>query len=242
MQSKANHFALDNFEGPLDFLLCLVQREEIDIYEVSLHQLIEQFIDKLSEWKDRQLELGTEFIAIMSWFIWMKSRLLIPQQEQTPTEEELEEDPRFEIIHHLIDYCRFKQLAKDLGSRQDKQSSYYYRGAPPPPTYVKPPGIDHVSIDELTDLFREMMKKASLPKKQIYEENWRVADKMDGIRLLLKENGSFPFYTLFSEGKSRIELIVIFLAVLELMKLGTIVVTKDQTSAALTISEKLEES
>lgn len=241
MQSNVNHFALENFEGPLDFLLCLIQKDEIDIYEVPLQNLIQQFIQKLTEWQDRQLELGAEFIGTMAYFVYLKSRLLLPQQDVAPIEEELEEDPRFEIIHHLIDYCRFKQAAKDLTERQETQQACFYRGTPETTGYQRPMGIDHVSIDELTDLFKEMMRRAALPRQQIYEENWRVSDKMAGIRLLIRESGNFPLHTLFSENKSRLEMIVIFLAILELMKLGTIAVGRDKKTEVLFICGKTEE-
>lgn len=240
MHAQQNHFALDNFEGPLDFLLCLIQKEEIDIYEISLQQLIHQCLQKLTEWKERQIELGAEFIGTMAYFVWLKSRMLLPQTDQPVPEEELEEDPRFEIIHHLIDYCRFKQTAKELTIRQDQQSACFYRGLPPS-YYQKPFGIDHISIEELKGIFKEIMLKAELPKQQIFEENWRVSDKMSVIRLLLKENEVFPLSELFSKLKSRLELIVIFLALLELMKLGILTVGRQIETSTLVVCAKAEE-
>lgn len=241
MQTQMNHFALDNFEGPLDFLLCLIQKDEIDIYEIPLKQLIQQCILKLNEWKERQIELGAEFIGTMSYFVLLKSRMLLPQTNIPLEEEALEEDPRFEIIHHLIDYCRFKQAAKELTTRQEQQSACFYRGLPDA-VYQRPFGIDHVSIEDLASIFKEMMSKAQHPIQQIHEENWRVSDKISMIRLLLKENTLFPINQLFSAQKSRLELIVIFLALLESMKLGILTVGRDPQTSALYICAKIEES
>lgn len=241
MNIQMNHYALENFEGPLDFLLCLIQKEEIDIYEIPLQELIQQCLQKLTEWKERQIEIGAEFIGTMAYFVLLKSRMLLPQFDTTPEDEELEEDPRFEIIHHLIDYCRFKQAAKELTTRQEEQSACFYRGLPDF-TYQKPLGIDHVSIDDLAALFKEMMRKAQHPVQQIFEENWRVSDKISIIRLLIKENAVFPLHELFSPHQSRIELIVIFLAILESMKLGIITVIRDIQTSTLLISAKKEES
>lgn len=241
MNTQYNHFALDNFEGPLDFLLCLIQKEEMDIYEISLQQLVQQCLQKLTEWQERQIELGAEFIGTMAYFVLLKSRMLLPQLDNPIPESELEEDPRFEIIHHLIDYCRFKQTAKDLTVRQEQQSACFYRGLPPLPAYQKPFGIDHLSIEELTDIFKDLMRKADLPRQQIFEENWRVSDKMNSIKLMLRENDIFPLEDLFSGGRSKIELIVTFLALLELMKHGTLTVGKQIESSQLVVCAKMEE-
>lgn len=225
MISNLDNFALENFEGPLDFLLYLIQKEEIDIYEVSLQDLVSQCLQKLTEWKEKRLELGAEFIATMAYFVLLKSRMLLPQTEIESFKEELEEDPHFEIIHHLLDYCKFKQASKELIKRQEQQANYYYRGQDKP-LYQKPLGIDHLTIDELTLVFKNLMRKADKPKSAIHEENWKVSDKIKFIRLRLEEDFSFLLSDLFDVTKSRLELIVIFLALLELIKIGVISVNK----------------
>lgn len=230
---KDDHFTLANFEGPLDFLLCLLQKEEIEIYDVPIQELIQQFICQFDQWEEG-LERGAEFIGTAAYLVWLKSKTLLPRHEQEVTEEELIEDPRFEIIHHLIDYCRFKQAAKELTSRQEKQQACYFRGVDIP-EWKKPLGIDHVSLEELSQLFKEMISKAAQMKPQIQEENWRVCDKIRIIRRLLQERSSFPFVELFSAQQSRPEMIVIFLAILELMKIGELAVGREQSSATLWI-------
>jgi len=239
MQTKSNSFALENFEGPLDFLLCLIQKEEIDIYEVSLQDLVSQCLQKLTEWKERRLELGAEFIGTMAYFVLLKSRMLLPQSEISLGDEELEEDPRFEIIHHLLDYCKFKQTAKELTKRQEEQLSHYYRGQPLL-VRQKPLGIDHLSIEELTLVFKDLMRKADRPKSSIYEENWKVSDKIKFIRLHLQKNSFFPLEDLFNHEKTRLEAIVTFLALLELMKLGILGVGKQNNDSTLIVFEKNE--
>lgn len=238
---KNDHYALDNFEGTLEFLLCLVQKEEIDIYDVPIQNLIQQFIQKFSD-REEGLDDGAEFIGIASYLILLKSKTLLPSHDQEPLAlEEAIEDPHFEIIHHLIDYCRFKQAAKELAARQDKQQGCYFRGIEPP-EWKKPFGIDHVSLEELSQLFIEMMERASQAKPLIQEENWRVADKIRLIRRWLQENASFHFSKLMSPDKTRPEIIVIFLAVLELMKIGELAVGKDRSTGALVVLAKREEA
>lgn len=240
MHTSINHYALENFEGPLDFLLCLIQKEEIDIYEISLQELIQQCLQKLTEWKEHQIEIGAEFIGIMAYFVLLKSRMLLPQTEEAPVDDEMEEDPRFEIIHHLVDYCRFKQASKELTKRQEQQSACFYRGLPEF-IYQKPMGIDHISVEELKSIFKEMMLKVQQPVQQIYEENWRVSDKIKVIRLLIREKETLPLQELLLPGKSRLELIVIFLAILESMKLGIISIGREIQSSAIVLCAKKEE-
>lgn len=234
---KNDHFSLTNFEGSLDFLLCLIQREEIEIYDIPIQELIEQFLLQLNRDQEEGLEKGAEFIGTAAYLVWLKSKMLLPRNEQTESEEETIEDPHFEIIHHLIDYCRFKQAAKELTARQEKQQACYFRGIDIPET-KKPLGIDHVSLEELSGLFKEMMSKAAQARPLIEEENWRVSDKIRILRRMLQTKSAFPLMEIFSTHQSRAEIIVLFLAVLELMKTGELAVGREQSSAIIQIYAK----
>lgn len=228
-------FALENFEGPLDFLLNLIHKEEIDIYEVPIHTIIQQFIVKLQEWKERQIEVGAEFISTVSYLVWLKSKMLLPKQElslENPIEE-----PQFEIIHHLLDYCRFKQLSKVLIERQEQQSHHFVRGTSAP-EWKKPLGIHHLSLQELADLFKEMLRQASLEKTQIYEDPWRVSDKITFIQNALAAQDSLLICHLFLDSQSRLEWITTFLAILELMKMGAVAVGKEIDTGTLILLKK----
>jgi segregation and condensation protein A len=238
MLLKHDHFALANFEGPLDFLLCLIQKEEIDIYDVPIQEIIRQFMDKLKDWEEG-LEKGAEFIGTAAYLVWLKSKTLLPSLEQSFDSEEELEDPHFEIIHHLIDYCRFKQAAKELALRQEKQQACYFRGIEVP-EWKKPLGIDHISLEELSQLFKEMMSRAAQLPPPIQEENWRVSDKIRVIRRWLQENLSFPLALLLSPQQSRLEMIVTFLAVLELMKIGELGVGRESSTGTVLIFAKKE--
>jgi segregation and condensation protein A len=233
-------FSLSNFEGSLDFLLCLIQKDEIDIYDVPIQNLLNQFTQKFDAWEADHLNKGAEFIGTAAYLVWLKSKTLLPANEgQSDLMEEIE-DPHFEIIHHLIDYCRFKQAAKELSDRQEKQQACYFRGIDAP-EWKKPLGIDHVSLDELSQLFKEMIRRAPEAPGQIQEEQWRVGDKMSYIRRRLRESASFPLTDLIAPGQSRMGMIVTFLAILELMKIGEMAVGREQDTSALRIYSKREE-
>jgi segregation and condensation protein A len=238
---NSDHFTLANFEGTLDFLLCLIQKEEIDIYHVSIQELIQQFMLRFPEKENPELQAGAEFIGNAAYLVWLKSKMLLPHDEQDTEEEEKIEDPQFTIIHHLMDYCRFKQAAKDLTVRQEQQQSHYFRGVDEPPEWKKPLGIDHISLDELSQVFQQMMAKAIQTKPQIHEEEWRVSDKMRMIRQRLREENLFLLQELLLPEKSRAEIIVTFLAILELMKTGELAVGKQTSSLQLCIYAKQEE-
>jgi segregation and condensation protein A len=234
MVLQKDYFSLSNFEGSLDFLLCLLQKEEMDIYDVPIQKLIEQFLSHHHADEEDLLDEGAEFIGGVSYLIWLKSKTLLPREEQTAEFEEKIEDPRFEIIHHLIDYCRFKQAAKQLNLRQEQQQGFYFRGIEKP-EWRKPLGIDHVSLEELSQLFQDMILRASQHPSPIQEENWRVSDKIQSIRLFLKEEGSLFLSNLLQPHQSRLEMIVIFLALLELIKSGELAVGREQPSGEIVI-------
>jgi segregation and condensation protein A len=230
-------FTLDNFEGPIDLLFQLVQQCEIDIYEIRLHTITDQFIALLKQ-NPPSVDTGAEFIATAATLVWLKSRTLLPPQEATSDEEVFEEDdPHFNVIHHLIDYCRFKDAAKILSTREQEQQGYYARGMSSTPEFRRPLGIEHLTLDDLAGLFKEIAAKSSPKKGLLEDETWKLADKVAELRGALASGSEIriPFNEVFSWEKSRIELIVTFLAVLELMKSGELCVIKETASGRLYI-------
>lgn len=212
-------FSIKDFEGPLDLLWHLIQHSEINIYEVSLHQITKQYLAKIHEINSLEIDKGAEFIASAASLVWLKSKTLLPKHEQQEETLEEENDPRFEVIHQLIDYCRFRQAAKELSEREQQQSAFFARGIEENEARKKL-GIDHLSLEDLAMMFREVLAKAVLQKGIIHEEFWKVSDKIKIIRHLLSYMHGIPFGVLFTPDKSREELIVTFLALLELMKMG----------------------
>ena len=237
---KHDHFVLSNFEGTLDLLVCLIQKEELDISEIWIRDLVKQFFERLMD-VDKSLEEGAEFIGTTAYLVWLKSKMLLPHAENdVPDAEDIIEDPRFEIIHHLIDYCRFKQATKELITKQEQQQAYHYRGVEYA-EWKKPLGIDHISLEELSQLFQEMVARAPQPPAQIQEESWRVGDKIKAIRRKIKELSSFQLTSLFHSEQTKPEMIVIFLALLELMKIGEIGIGRDSTSTLWVVAKNEEQ-
>lgn len=233
--------SLENFEGPIDLLFQLIQQSEIDIYEVKLRSITEQFMDYITR-HPLAIDMGAEFISTAAALVWLKSKTLLPPKEQECFQpEEEEDDPHFDIIHHLVDYCRFKEAAKQLTSLEQQQKGFYSRGMTVGQVAKRPLGIEHLSLEDIAGLFKVIAAK-SIPRKGVVEaETWKLADKIDDLRLYLAEVKKINFYELFSYDKLRLELIVTFLAVLELMKLGEVSVIREIASGELFITSRMYE-
>ncbi len=229
--SDQETFTLENFEGPLEFLLHLVQKNEIDIYEVKIQEVVSQYL-KHAEMRSPDVDKGAEFIGMASLLIWLKSRMLLPKHEQ-PINPDEELDPRFDIIHQLVEYCRFKEAAKELSKREHEQNAFFGRGLEGPYETPKNLGIEHLTLQDLAGLFQEILAKAESHRGLIHEEEWLVSDKIKSVRQLLKEFPKMGFDVLFTSQRSREELIVTFLAILELMKLGEVKILKEHNKVMI---------
>src|SRR3982750_5060420 len=118
---------LDVFEGPLDPLLYLIKRDEIDIYDISIQRITRQYLEYLQAFKELKIDIAGEFIVMAANLIYLKSRSLLPADQQPPEEEAEEDDPRWELIRQLIEYKKFKEAASDLHAREIEQQQRFVR-------------------------------------------------------------------------------------------------------------------
>ncbi len=227
MKAKSDIYILEHFEGKLNFLFQLVQKSEIEITDVPLKQLIHQFLGKYPEPNPDFIDEGAEFIGTTSSLLWWKSKQLLPADEKNENPEELDAELDWNIIPQLIDYCRFKQMAKELSHLEHQQSFHYFRGTDPVPAAKKQLGVDHLSLEDLASVFQQIVAKASRQVGHVADESWKVSDKIAYIRLCLQSSGPIKFEELFTSSMSRAELVVTFLALLELMKMGELSVYKN---------------
>ena len=218
-------FALDSYCGPLDFLIHLIQKDELQVFQVPIVEIIEQYLLYLTETCEVDMDSGGEFVAYTSSLMLLKSRRLFP--EEAEDDELLKElDAQFSIIHHLVDYCRFRDLAKELSKREKQEANHYLRGVNPEKV-DKLPGVEHLELKHLSELFADLMERAaSVPRGIIEEEEWKVGDKIRWIRQETQMNKGIRFDYVFSLSRSKNELIVSFLALLELMKIGEVSVLR----------------
>src|SRR5688572_17547548 len=148
---------LEVFEGPLDLLLYLIKRDEVDIYDISLERITAQYLEFMEAFKVLDLEVAGEFVVMAANLIYLKSRSLLPVSVQPPEEETEEEDPRWELVRQLLEYKKFKDAAAKLGVREAIQSNLFPR-LPEQPEAVERP-LGDVSVFDLINAFNKILKR-----------------------------------------------------------------------------------
>jgi segregation and condensation protein A len=215
------------FEGPLDLLLYLIKKEEVSIYDVNLTKLATQFIEYIDLMRQFDLEIAGEFLVMASTLMYIKSRELLPVDQQAQIEGEEEgEDPRWELIRQLVAYKKFKDAASQLQVLEARQEDVYPR-QPPKLQFDsdRPLPKPDVSIFDLLNAVNSVLKrfeKRDNPR-DIFEDNWTVSEKIESILRILAERGHVLFSQLFAEATSRSEIVCTFLALLELIRLKQLV-------------------
>src|SRR5437588_12989956 len=147
------------FEGPLDLLLYLIKQDEIDIYDISLERITGQYLEYLQAFKELNIELAGEFIVMAANLIYLKSRSLLPIDQQPPEEDAGEEDPRWDLIRQLIEYKKFKEAAADLHLRELEQERIFSRKATASLALPEPLRLEEVGIFQLINAFQTVIKR-----------------------------------------------------------------------------------
>jgi segregation and condensation protein A len=213
---------LEVFEGPLDLLLFLIKRDEIDIYDISIERITRQYLEYLQAFKELNIDVAGEFLVMAANLLYMKSRSLLPADQQPPDEEADEDDPRWELIRQLIEYKKFKEVAADLHVRELEQQQRFARAANfSPELALAPIRLGEVGIFQLINAFQNVIKRVEAREdlREIFDDQFTVADKIEMILQRIGNGGQLRFSELFQGVVSRIEIVVTFLALLELIRL-----------------------
>jgi segregation and condensation protein A len=222
---------LEVFEGPLDLLLYLIKKDEVDIYDISLERITAQYLEFMEAFKVLDLELAGEFVVMAANLIYLKSRALLPASVQPPDEEAEEEDPRWDLIRQLVEYKKFKDAAAHLSQRELEQSNLFARMAESPDTAPERP-LGDVSVFDLINAFNNVLKRIASKSedlREIFEENYTVSDKIDFIMKMTASGVPLKFTELFVSVASRTEIVVTFLALLELIRLKQLKAVQPET-------------
>lgn len=234
------------FEGPLDLLLYLVKKEEVDIYEVNLTKLATQFIEHIEMMRRLDLEVAGEFLVMAATLMYIKSKELLPVEKQVVVEgEEDEEDPRWELIRQLVEYKKFKDAAAKLQSREELQESVYAR-QPGKPEFTEslqePEQKLQVSVFDLIGAVNNILKRFQAKEgesRDIFQDKWTVSEKIETILNTIESKGAVKFSELFTNAVSRTEVVVTFLAMLELIRLKRVMITQPEPFADIEISKNV---
>ncbi len=212
---------LNIFEGPLDLLLHLIKKSEVDIYDIPIADITEQYLEYIDIMKEMNLDLAGEFLVMAATLVHIKSRMLLPIDTEAEGEEDEGIDPREELIRRLLEYQRYKDAASELIERPMLGRDVFARGGDIPVDGLEEGvGFLNVSVFELMEAFRGILARA--PKEttlEISTERFKIADKINHVLEVLEGTKSATFVSLFESSASRGEVIVTFLAVLELAKL-----------------------
>ena len=220
---------LEIFEGPLDLLLYLIKRDELDIYEISLERITRQYLEYLQAFKELNIDVAGEFVVMAANLIYLKSRSLLPVDQQPPDEEAEEDDPRWDLIRQLIEYKKFKEAAAQLQVRQLEQEGMFVRPANGSDALVAAPlRLGEVGIFQLINAFQNVLKRVDAREdlQEIFGEHYTVSDKIEWILRRVGDGVPLRFSELFASMASRVEIVVTFLAMLELIRLRQIRATQ----------------
>ena len=230
---------LEIFEGPLDLLLYLIKRDELDIYEISLERITRQYLEYLQAFKELNIDLAGEFVVMAANLIYLKSRSLLPVDQQPPEEDAEEDDPRWELIRQLIEYKKFKEAAAQLQVRQIEQEGVFVRQSSGSNVFALAPlRLGEVGIFQLINAFQNVIKrvKAREDLREIFGEHHTVSDKIDWILQRVADGTPLRFSELFAGMASRVEIVVTFLALLELIRLRQVRAVQPEVFAEIEIA------
>lgn len=227
------------FEGPLDLLLYLIRKEEVDIYEVNLTTLATQFLEYIEVMRLLDLEIAGEFLVMAATLMYIKSRELLPKDKQVLTEGDDDlEDPRWELIRKLVEYKKFKDAALHLQVREVEQENTFPR-LPGKPEFDVEDAVaqGNVSIFDLLNAVNTILKRSQdrTELRDVFEDRWTVSEKIEHLVRLSRERSRVKFSELFEGATSRSEVVVTFLALLELIRLRQLVAVQPEAFGEIDI-------
>jgi segregation and condensation protein A len=225
---------LEIFEGPLDLLLHLIKRNEVSITDIPIATITEQYLATLEVMQTFNLDVAGEFLVMAATLIHIKSRMLLPMADDEEDEEE-GTDPRQELVRRLLEYQRYKDVADQLERRELLTRDVFVRSAAPAEE-IPAPGFREVSVFELLTALKRVLDR--LPKDVVHEvmlEKITVREKMTLLLDQLRTQGKILFESLFAEVTTRMEVIVTFLAMLELVKVRAIRIFQEEATGPIQI-------
>lgn len=237
---------LQVFEGPLDLLLHLIEKNKVDIYDIPIVTITEQYLAYVSEMQEQDMDVMSEFLVMAGTLLQIKSKMLLPREE---TKEEEEEDPRAELVRRLLEYKMYKYAALELKDMELDASHNLYKKPTIPKEVeeyreeVDPAElVDGLTLSKLNDIFRSIMRKQvdkidPIRSKfgTIEKEEINIEDRMVQIREEVRGLKGINFRTLLETQPTRMNIIITFMSILELMKVGAITIRQEETFGEIVI-------
>ena len=243
-------FKINDFEGPLDLLLHLIDKNKYSIFDIPIVDITEQYLDYVNQMQEENLDIMSEFLVMAATLLGIKAKMLLPKEEE---EEEEEEDPRAELVRRLLEYKMYKYASYELKDMElDAAKAYYKQPTIPKEVLNFKEDIDpadiigDVTLVKLNEIFMEVMKRTvdrvdPIRSKfgTIEKEEVNIEDKMEEIRNDIRGLKGINFRTLLKAQPSKINVIVTFMAILELMKVGDIFIRQEEMFGDIIIDSLL---
>jgi len=224
---------IDAFEGPLDLLLHLIKKSEVDIYDIPIAQITDQYIEYLKAMEELDLNIASEFLVMAATLLEIKSNMLLPKKKNEEDETSADEDPRKELVEKLIEYKRYKEFSTTLRDFEDENEIFFKSpdiidDIENPEIFFKNITLENlmVAFKRVVDSYDKRYNKGNKITEDIRYDEYRIEDKMDDIREALSKENKVKFENFFKRAESKMEVVVIFLAMLELIKLKYISVVQ----------------
>ena len=231
---------LEVFEGPLDLLLHLIDKNKVDIYDIPIVEITNQYMEYIEAMQEKDLNIVSEFLLMAATLLDIKCRMLLPAEVNEDGEEE---DPRAELVEQLIQYKMYKYMSYELKDRQMDGALLMFKDATVPEevkAYEEPVDLDALldglTLAKLNSIFKDMMKKQQDKIDPVHstfgkieKEEVTVEDKLEYLNKYITSHKKFSFRDLLQKQRSKTQLVVTFLAILEMMKMGTILVEQENT-------------
>ena len=241
---------LQAFEGPLDLLLHLIEKNKVDIYDIPISLITEQYLEYIDAMKDEDMDIASEFLVMAATLLDIKCRMLLPKEEN---EDGQEEDPRQELVEKLIEYKLYKYMSYELKDRQIDANRNLYKEPSIPDeikNYVPPIDYDELAKDmdlsRLNNIFKAVMKRREdkidpIRSKfgNIEKEDVDIEAKQTYVRLFVATHKEFSFRELLERQSSKPEIVVTFLLILEMIKIGEIEVSQESNDDDIIIVSKI---
>lgn len=245
-------YKLDKFEGPLDLLLHLIEKDKIDIFDIPIVQITAEYLDYVSNMEEENLDIVSDFLVMAATLLEIKSRMLLPREVDEETGEEV--DPRAELVARLLEYRKYKLMGQILQEREDLADRYFYKGPTIPKEvekYVPPIDLDDllkkVSLESLKTVFEDVMrrKEDSIDKVRskfgvIKKEKISLEGRIRDVLKYVRGHHKFSFRHMIRKKKDKMDVVVSFLAILELMKMGRITLIQETPFGDMDITEVLD--
>lgn len=240
---------IENFEGPLDLLLHLIDVNKFNIFDIPIVEITEQYLEYVRNMDKRDLNVMSEFLVMAATLLEIKAKMLLPVE----VDEEGEEiDPREELVQKLLEYKMYKYMSYELKDRMQDAAKAMYKDPTIPEEvegYIEPVDLEKLlgdlTLKRLNEIFQSVMKRQNekldpIRSKfgKIEKEEVSLEDKLDFVDSYAKEHGTFSFRKLLEGQKSKMQIVVTFLAILELMKMGKIMIEQEDTFADIIITAK----